>query len=119
MTPRRFQVTTDAQRPASEEAGLLGKCFYCRQPIGDYHEEDCVLVHKKAKIRMIVEYDIEVPSTWTAEDIEFQRNESSYCASNAISELEALDSQEETCLCEYTKFECIDPEVSEHYLDEK
>ena len=64
---------------------------------------------KRVKIRMIVEYDVEVPAHWDKRQIEFHRNDSSWCASNAIEELEALDG-ENHCICQYTTFECIGDE---------
>lgn len=97
-----FKVTEKAMRPASRER----RCFYCNQPVGSMHKDDCVLISKKVKMRMIVEYDVLVPSTWTKEQIEFHRNDSSWCASNVISELEELD-KEDRCLCGIARFEYL------------
>ena len=111
---KEFIVTEKAQRPAD----INGCCFYCQQPIGTPHKPDCVLINKKVKIRMTVEYFVEVPNHWTAHDIEFHRNESSWCAGNVIPELEELDDKEKGCLCRYTRFEYIGEE-SEPYLSEE
>ena len=54
-----YPVTAAAQRPARMD----GTCFYCRQAIGEAHKPDCVLIVKKVRVRMTVEYDIEVPET--------------------------------------------------------
>ena len=63
----QFMVTEKAKRPASKEQ----QCFYCQQPIGGRHKVDCVLVSKRVKIRMTVEYEIEVPADWDEDLIEF------------------------------------------------
>ena len=99
-----FTVTEKAQRPAN----MNGRCFYCGQMIGADHREDCVLIHKKVKVRMIVEYEIKVPAHWDKELIEYHRNEGSWCASNAIDELEAAFGDEsKRCMCDAAKFEYV------------
>lgn len=107
-----FKVTREAMRPASEKE----QCFYCGQKIGENHKDDCVLINKKVMVRMIVEYEIEVPNHWNEENVLFHRNEGSWCSDNAINELEEL-SQGGQCLCGKTKFEYIGGE-SEPFLDE-
>ena len=97
-----FIVTKNSMRPASK----LEQCFYCRQPIGAEHKSDCVLVKKTVRIRVIIEYDVFVPHSWSKEDIEFHRNESSWCASNIIDELKELESSG-NCLCSHTHCECV------------
>lgn len=108
----KYKVSREAMRPASNRE----RCFYCKEPVEGYHKEDCVLVQKKVKVRMIVEYEIAVPAHWTESDIEFHRNDSSWCCGNAIDELQELDI-EDNCLCGCTEFECLDAE-GESYLDE-
>lgn len=110
----KFIVTEKSQRPAQKD---LGKCFYCHQPIGSEHKSDCVLIMKKVKVRMTIEYEVEVPADWSKEMVEFHRNESSWCAGNAIAELESLGDGNE-CLCGVATFECLD-DNGEAYLSEK
>ena len=98
-----FIVTEKAMRPASSAR----RCFYCNQDIGQPHKEDCVMIAKKVKVRAIIEYEVEVPSTWEKENVEFQRNEGSWCASNMIGELEELD-EEKGCLCPDVEFEYLE-----------
>lgn len=111
-----FIVTAAAQRPAS----MNGKCFYCHQPIGENHKDDCVLINKKVRVQMTVEYEISVPADWDKEMIEFHRNEGSWCASNAVNELaELFDSDDrDTCMCSAAHFEYLsdagEPFLSEH-----
>ena len=107
----RFIVTEKAQRPAD----MNGHCFYCQQPIGSAHEDDCVLVKKRVKVRMTVEYEVEVPARWDKEQIEFHRNEGSWCSDNALAELEELEG--DGCLCPITEFEYLGGD-SEPFLGE-
>lgn len=104
-----FIVTEKAMRPAGPER----RCFYCKEPIGGKHGPTCVLVRKKVKIRATVEYEIEVPAHWDAEDIEFHRNDGSWCSSNMIGELEALG-----CLCGAVHFEHLADCDAPPYLGE-
>jgi len=108
-----FTVTKKAMRPASKEE----KCFYCQQPLGAKHNDGCVLIQKKVKVRAVIEYEIDVPSEWDASMIEFHRNESSWCAGNMIDELQELNDKENECICGLVKYEHIE-DVGELYLDE-
>lgn len=105
-----FKVTEKAKRPATEK----DECTYCQQPIGGNHSTDCVLVMKKVKVRAITEYEIGVPYSWSKEDIEFHRNDSSWCADNMLTELDKL----KECLCQYVRYEYI-KDTSEAYLEEE
>lgn len=100
-------------RPASP----LEECFYCGEPIGEFHKSECVLINKKVKIKMIVEYEIAVPNDWDQEEIEFHRNEGTWCSDNALDELEEI-AREDGCLCQKTTFEFVEV-TSDPYLDEK
>lgn len=84
-----------------------GTCFYCRQRVGKEHKPDCVLIVKKVRVRMTVEYDVTVPADWDADMVEFHRNDSSWCKDNAIEELRALAESDAGCLCQHTEFEYI------------
>lgn len=109
----RFIVTAKATRPAGDDE----HCFYCGRPIGAEHKSNCVLVYKKVKVKLVVEYEIEVPSRWNKSDIEFHRNDGSWCASNLIQELETLD-ESEGCLCNIATYECGE-DTSGPYLNEE
>lgn len=104
-------VTEKARRPAIDRQ----ECAFCHQPLGTEHRPDCVLTKKKIKIRMIVEYETDCPASWGKEDIEFHRNESSWCADYALVELELF--ADEHCLCDFALFEYIQ-DVSGEFLDE-
>lgn len=108
-----FTVTKQAMRPASEEE----RCFYCKQSIGDMHKDDCVLISKNIKVRMVIEYIVRVPAHWEKDDIEFHRNESSWCCNNAIDELREIFTDNTLCMCDSTEFEYLS-DASEPYLHE-
>lgn len=105
-------VSPLAMRPASDKK----QCFYCQQPIGAEHKDDCVLLRKKVKVRMTVEYEVSVPAHWQKSDVEFHRNDGSWCADNALDELKKL-SESEGCLCHAASFEYLG-DASGPYLDE-
>lgn len=92
-------VKEEDERPAGKGSG---HCFYCPSKIGERHAEDCVIWEKQVVVRATIEYTITVPHSWKKEDIEFHRNEGSWCSNNMIPELEALS--EHNCLCPYTEF---------------
>lgn len=133
-----FIVTEKAMRPASTRR----KCFYCHSDIGAVHDSTCVLVRRRVRVRLAVPgyeplvYSIVVPASWTVKDIEFHRNESSWCANNAIRELKSIDPEfseslylkyardrdpNADCLCSDANFEYVEDVAGpdgEPYLDE-
>jgi hypothetical protein len=108
----QFIVTDKARRPAIDRP----ICCYCQQPVGSPHKDDCVLIKKKVLIRMTVEYEVSVPASYDKGDVEFHRNEGSWCADNVFDELEAL-CEEHGCLCGVVNFTCL-RDTGEHYLEE-
>jgi len=100
-------------RPASDSE----QCFYCKQPVGDCHKPDCVLIRKTVKIRAIIEYEVGVPHSWAKPDIEYHRNDGSWCAKNMLDELKLLNPEGEGCLCDYVSFECLS-DTGQPKLDE-
>lgn len=109
----QFTVTEAAMRLVSPER----RCFYCHQPIGSHHKQDCVLIRKKILVRMIVEYEVELPAYYGKEECEFQRNDGGWCADNAIDELQKI-TENGGCLCGITRYEYI-KDASEPYLGER
>lgn len=105
-------VTRSAMRPASDKEA----CFRCGQPVGSEHKPDCVTIRKKVKVRMTVEYEISVPNHWNKEDIEFHRNEGTWCSSNAVDELSEIIG-EDGCICNCTHFDYLGGD-SEPFLAE-
>lgn len=86
-------------RPAGSPDG----CFYCGANIGQPHGRLCVMVEKRVQLRYSFVVDVMVPHHWTKDDIERHRNESSWCADNAITELHVDGS----CLCPRFKAEFV------------
>lgn len=94
----------DGLRPA----GPQDACFYCQQKVGTQHRSDCAVVTKKVRVRVTLDYDITVPYSWDSGQIEFHRNDSSWCSSNLISELEEQFGEDsEQCLCGRASFEVM------------
>lgn len=93
-------VTLADEAPADAGRGL---CTWCRQPVGLPHADDCVTVKRRVVVRAIVEYEISVPEHWGPEEIEFHRNDGSWCANNMLYELEKVDD----CLCPLTRYEFV------------
>lgn len=110
-----FLVTEAAMRPASD----LRRCFYCHQAIGHPHTAECVLVQKTVLIKMTVTYPIKVPAHWTKEQIESHRNDRTWCASNAIEELDALygDDDGDDCMCCAARFDYAGQESAPFLLE--
>lgn len=75
----------DGIRPA----GPSDICFYCRQKVGESHARDCVVVQRKVKLRYVVEIEVMMPHAWDGDDIEFNRNEGTWCANNCVDNIEA------------------------------
>jgi len=99
----------DGIRPA----GRPDECFYCRQKVGTPHGEECVIPQKKVKITYTFDLEIEVPYSWGKKQIEFHRNESSWCSDNAIRDLVASSINKDRCLCDGFEAEYIEDIDSE------
>lgn len=110
----QFKVTRDSMRPASEGEEC---CFYCAEPLGSNHLSTCVLVRKKVKVRFSIEYEVAVPSFWSGADVDFHRNDSSWCKSNVIEELRDMIHSGDDCLCYKSLFEYLS-DVGEPFLEE-
>jgi hypothetical protein len=107
-----FIVTEKAMRPASSKR----QCFYCYQPIGATHKDDCVLISKNVIIKFSINLEVRVPAHWDADMIEFHRNESSSCASNVLDEIAEIE-KAHGCLCGAGEFSFV-TETSKPYLRE-
>jgi hypothetical protein len=104
-------------KKAERHAGPTGECFYCQQKVGEHHKDTCVLIHKKVKLQVTIEYEVSVPASWDPEMIEDHRHESSWCADNAIEELQKYTEDNNTCLCHHATFKHIE-DIGEKYLEE-
>lgn len=109
-----FTVTEKAMRPASTER----RCFYCHEEIGGTHKDDCVLLKKKVRVRMTVEYDTTTFASADQDYVDFHYNESSSCADNALNELKAY-SDKVGCLCFDSEFEVVLIDNDHIWLEEE
>ncbi len=89
----------DGIRPA----GSPDRCFYCNAGMGEPHGRECAVVTKRVRVRYSFEIEIEVPHHWDEQMVLFHRNDSSWCADNALAELEAITNGDD-CLC--NAFQC-------------
>ena len=89
------------------------KCFYCQSPVGTEHARDCVCVRKRIKVRYSFEIELDMPYAWDAHQWEFNRNDGTWCANNAIDELENYTEESGGCLCDAltATFICVTDET--------
>lgn len=85
-------------------AGPDDRCFYCDRPRGATHKPNCVIRSRTVVVRMQVDLVVAVPEGWDEQMINFHRNESSWCASNVIEELNELVERTGGCLCRFSEF---------------
>lgn len=88
-------VKPDDVRPARPD----GTCFYCRASLGEEHKSDCVLREKTVVVDVTMRLVRRVPEHWDVSNIEYELNESSWCADNIVSEIKSVIT-EERCLCD-------------------
>lgn len=93
----------DGIRPAGEP----DECLYCKQKVGFPHLFECVILNKKVKLKYSFEVEVEMPWSWDKEQVEFNRNEGSWCASNALEELEETAKLNNGCLCDAFEAEVV------------
>ena len=103
--PETHLVTDDnGPRPAGEPS----ECFYCHQPVGEAHADDCVCRKRTVVVRATIDITVPVPESWDVDAIEFHRNESSWCAGNVVNDLNRCDRDEaQGCLCSVANFDYI------------
>lgn len=106
----------DGIRPA----GQHDQCFYCRAKVGQPHSERCVTVTahvlygvyvNEKRVGSLKMYE---PCCWGVDDLEWARNDGTWCASNAIDEIEWTDEDAKNtaiaadeingCCCSLLKF---------------
>lgn len=73
-------VTEDGVR----SAGSPNKCFYCGEPKGAPHAADCVIPQRTVVLAMTIEYVVSIPAYWDVSQVEFHRNDSSWCSANDL-----------------------------------
>jgi hypothetical protein len=93
MKQKSFIVEPDGRHGGDRQ------CFYCQSPVGTEHRAGCVQRHRTVVIEATFTLVREVPEDWEPHMIEFQLNDSSWCASNMLGDLEKLDEADGRCLC--------------------
>lgn len=102
MKKEDWEVKDYGIRPAGSDY----ECFYCGVKKGNQHKEGCVIRKRTVVVKMEIEIVLDVPEDWDENFINFHKNESSWCASNIISELQRMD-EKTGCLCEFTEFKYL------------
>lgn len=90
-----------------EVSAASGRCTYCRQPVGDQHKKGCVVRRKTVVCKITLEVVRDVPEDWSADDIDFHMNDSSWCADNLIRDLYKLTEREDWCFCRFFEGEYL------------
>ena len=80
---RNLVTPENGPRPA----GRPDQCFYCGQPVGAEHKEDCVCRVKVVMVQVTMTIPRVVPASWDADAVDFHLNESSWCANNIEDDL--------------------------------
>lgn len=94
MKRNDWEVMDEGIRPA----GKPTECFYCGAQREAQHNPGCVIRNRTVVVDVTIRMVIDKPEDWTPEEIESHWNDSSWCADNIISELEA-QSLRMGCLC--------------------
>jgi hypothetical protein len=94
--PTQTWPLVDANDDGIRPAGKPDECFYCHQKVGQPHGPECVVVHKKVRVRVTMEIEMEVPASWDDDAIEFHYNDGTWCANNIVGLIQDyLDSHDE------------------------
>ena len=112
----KIESTTTVHPNDSRPIGPPGRCTYCREPIGSTHTSECVIPSRTVVVRATIEYVVSVPANWLRENIEFHRNDSSWCCGNMVNELTALKDGGD-CLCSRVQFEYVREATEEEHAD--
>ena len=86
----------------ARSGGAPDECFHCRRKMGQEHATDCVIRERTVVVKTTVEHVILAPESWTAEMIDFHRNDSHLCADNYGDELAqvfAYSRSVRVCMC--------------------
>lgn len=103
-------VKEDDVRPAR----LDGTCFYCRQVVGEPHTDRCIIPHKAVRVRVNVEYELDMPANWDDKMILFYLNDGTRCKDHIIEEIQNLvsgdyeDESRSGCLCFIAEYKLVD-----------
>jgi hypothetical protein len=94
---------------------FISGCMYCHALKGEQHKLDCVARRRTVVVKATIEYIVEVPESWNQHDIEFHRNDSSWCTNNMVKELDELCLN--NCICHRTEFSYIREATQDDHSD--
>lgn len=97
MNCENWKVKPDDVRPARQD----GTCFYCRVPLGGEHNKGCVIRTKTIVQDFTIRLVRRVPEDWDEHMADFHANDSSWCASNIVQDIQSIDT-DARCLCDRT-----------------
>jgi hypothetical protein len=104
-------TATDIVKPSDERpARLDGTCFYCSQPMGAKHKDDCVIVSKSVVLHVAIEVVVNVPRHWNEATINLVRNAGTWCKGNLLNDLGAWvtnKSEDAPCGCGCTEIKFV------------
>ena len=106
MKRQFWKVIEGDNRPA----GPADWCFYCRQPHGTQHKEDCVIRQRTIVVRTTIDRVVEVPEYYTLEDIRFYLSKGTGCADNGVEEIHSMVKRLDSagkCSCHLTTTEYV------------
>jgi hypothetical protein len=75
--------------PDNRDGGNV-RCFYCKEPVGKPHEQECVRVSKLTRWRVLCDgkpvgwFNEYLPHWWGRHEMEFRMNEGSWCSDNCL-----------------------------------
>jgi len=87
-------------------------CIYCGAALGEEHNPGCVSREQTVVIDVTIRMIKVVPEHWTEDAVDFHYNKGSWCASNIVDDLRAMDTRVH-CLCDFTTVKYI-REATEH-----
>lgn len=92
--------TVSDNDPGIRLANEPDQCFYCGAKVGQKHRRDCVVVQKRVRVQYTFTLEVDIPHDWDAEMFEFHRNDSTWCADNALDDIEEFKTKVgASCLC--------------------
>jgi hypothetical protein len=100
MLLQQTNIVTENNGPRS--SGKPNHCFYCGQEVGASHRADCVCRVKVVMVEVSMTIPRIVPANWDESMVNFNLNESSWCADNISNDINRYinaKNQGAPCMC--------------------
>lgn len=107
------------EKSGPRPAGKPDECFYCQAKIGEEHRTECVLRKKVVMLKIEVTIPVVVPADWDEDQVNFHRNDSTWCASSIVRDFVAYDKATDNrtpCLCHSFSAVCLGDATSEDLI---